>query len=1229
MTTRNLAFGCVLPLALLLTGCTGIDRVNLVEQTGGNAALFAQFQAYDGHSGRPLSFRDIVSRCRGADVILFGEEHSDAVCNQLEAQLLYALASQPRPVALALEFFEADTQAALDAYLRGRTTEPAFRKQTRQGRAYVLAHRPLIELCRTADIPAVAANVPRRLVRDYRKSELSYEEYRAGLEAADQCWLPLTNTYLTGPYEDRFFDLMSGHEAAVRPTTQPASAPATQAASAPAAPPTPHPASAPATMPATPPTTQPTSMPTSRPHPPPVSQPVTAMPAASKTASYYRSQLLWDQSMAESLATFRARFPNHRVMLIVGGFHVAHTGGTARKFHELRPHDRIVTVAYHSTTDGRFEFDEEDRGAGDIVIYGIKPPPKKKRPTTMPTTAPTTQPETQPATDTAPATPTTSPIQPPVVLREIPLRDALVIGNLGRSSRSPVHTDALEAQLIRGAWSAPEAGQTIELPDGSVQEWTALSATDDDWFRHAALRGGYAYATFESDRDQAMLLAARGHSMVYVNGAPRGGDPYRTGHFRLPVRLHQGTNEFLFRCARGELQAKLIEPASPISLDLHDATLPDLIVGEEAATWAAVVILNATDQPLHGAVLVAHLGTQATHTKLPSIEEWSARKVAFQITPPAQTAPGQQKMQLILQREGRPDVVLAQAEAELRVRQPHESHKRTFISSIDGSVQFYGVQPMQPSDDNEQPPALFLTLHGANVDALHQASCYANKTWGHVVAPTNRRPFGFDWESWGRIDAMEVLALAEHSLGTDPRRTYLTGHSMGGHGVWQIGAHYPDRFAAIAPSAGWISFRSYTGAERFENATPIEQLLHRAMSPSDTLALSRNYLQHGVYILHGEQDDNVPVAQARTMRAHLSEFHPNFVYYERPGAGHWWGNQCVDWPPLFDFLAQNTRPHSHTVHHIEFVTANPALSATCHWATIEQQVQGLQPSRIDLYLDPEKRVIRGTTENVAQLRIDLVIPGHRPGEAPQTLFEPGLPFTTEIDGDRLVNTSTSDHLVPIRFTRHDGHWYASSVAPGVAQRTWEKGPHRGGPFAEAFRNHVRFVYATDGTPEENDWARNKARYDAETFWWRGNGSIDVIPDYEFVFDPTDERNVILYGNGDTNLAWQALFADCPVQVQRGGAQIGDRWIDGDEWAVLAIYPRPRSNRALVGIVSGTGLVGLNLTNRLSYFTPGVAYPDWIVIGPEMLQSGSEGVLGTGFYANDWTIDSAQSAWREL
>ena len=197
----------------------------------------------------------------------------------------------------------------------------------------------------------------------------------------------------------------------------------------------------------------------------------------------------------------------------------------------------------------------------------------------------------------------------------------------------------------------------------------------------------------------------------------------------------------------------------------------------------------------------------------------------------------------------------------------------------------------------------------------------------YVVAPTNRRPYGFDWEDWGRQDAIEVLDLAQKVLDTDREHTYLTGHSMGGHGTWHLGVTFPDRFAAIAPSAGWISMWSYAGARRADSSSLVEELMGRAMGASDTLALSQNLSGLGVYILHGDADDNVPVGQARQMRKLLGEFHPDFAYHEQPGAGHWWGNECVDWPPLVEFLTAHKIPKSSEVRRIDFVTASPAVSS--------------------------------------------------------------------------------------------------------------------------------------------------------------------------------------------------------------------------------------------------------------------------------------------------------------
>ena len=67
--------------------------------------------------------------------------------------------------------------------------------------------------------------------------------------------------------------------------------------------------------------------------------------------------------------------------------------------------------------------------------------------------------------------------------------------------------------------------------------------------------------------------------------------------------------------------------------------------------------------------------------------------------------------------------------------------------------------------------------------------------------------------------------------------------------------------------------------------------------------------------------------------------------------------------------------------------------------------------------------------------------------------------------------------------------------------------------------------------------------------------------------------------------------------------------------------------ACVAVVSGTGITGMRLTDRLPYFLSGVEYPDVTVIGSEMLQQGSKGVRAAGFFGLDWSVDKGEFAWR--
>ena len=145
---------------------------------------------------------------------------------------------------------------------------------------------------------------------------------------------------------------------------------------------------------------------------------------------------------------------------------------------------------------------------------------------------------------------------------------------------------------------------------------------------------------------------------------------------------------------------------------------------------------------------------------------------------------------------------------------------------------------------------------------------------------------------------------------------------------------------------------------------PQARIVRRAMAPLDTLARAGNALAQGVYILHGDADDNVPVAEARTMKATLTKLdHPDLSYHEEPGAGHWWGDQCVDYPALFAELRKRRLDPDPSA--VDFTTPAPYVSSRAWWATVEAVTEQGRPATI--HLRRNDAAVEGTTENVAEL----------------------------------------------------------------------------------------------------------------------------------------------------------------------------------------------------------------------------------------------------------------------
>lgn len=817
--------------------------------------------------------------------------------------------------------------------------------------------------------------------------------------------------------------------------------------------------------------------------------------------------------------------------------------------------------------------------------------------------------------------------QLPVVAQEqeIYFTKGLIANLPSRYGREAVYSDELAYRLYTGTLPTPVAGDTIGRNErGQAMVWQPIEADSTYRLRPrggfggrggapagpgvtpGAVRGGlgaggsYIYLTYTAAKAQAALLHVKGNSGVFVNGALHTGDPYSMGYLYIPVQLKKGLNEFYVRGA--SVVASLLFPEKPVLLNTEDPTLPFVVLNHQTGVLqGAVVVLNTLTRPLKGLQLKSYLEGQQVTIDIPAIPALGFRKVPFHFDGSGIHAKGKYTCTLTILDKGK---TLDEKTLMIEAVTPAEPYNSTFTSAMDGSVQYYSVTPQ--AGGTAASSALFLSVHGAGVEAINQARAYKPKDWGTLVAATNRRPRGFNWEDWGRLDAMEVLSIAKTRFRPNPQDIYLTGHSMGGHGTWFLGATYPDQWAAIAPCAGYPTMKGYGSADGLipdSSAHPMEQLLLRSGNQSDVPKLAMNYKAHGVYIFHGDDDRTVPVTYARQMRQLLAGFHADFSYYEYPGGSHWFGDHSVDWKPLFDFFKWHHRLPDSSVHTIDFSTASPGISASFRWATILQQVHPLQYSRLQLRRDRVSGQISGTTHNVRLLKLAL------------SDFATGAAIKVMLDSSAAIHYTTRSAQDSVVLLKEGDRW-VMAAQPGA----WQKGPHRYGTFKEAFNHHMVLVYGTTGSAAENAWSLGKAIFDAETWYYRGNGAVDIVADKVYTPEKYKDRGVILYGNQSTNSAWNLLLHDCPIQIARDKITAGHKTWKGDTLGAYIVWPLKNSANASVAVVGGTGLKGMQAASANQYFAGASGFPDFMIFGLDMLRQGARALTMAGFYDHNWVID---------
>ena len=196
---------------------------------------------------------------------------------------------------------------------------------------------------------------------------------------------------------------------------------------------------------------------------------------------------------------------------------------------------------------------------------------------------------------------------------------------------------------------------------------------------------------------------------------------------------------------------------------------------------------------------------------------------------------------------------------------------------------FYGLY-VPPSYSPDKAHGLVVCLHGAGFTGDNYLERWQARLGDQYILACPTMPMG-DW--WTRTAEDLVLATIR-AVGAryhvDPDRVFLTGMSNGGIGAFLIGAHQATRFAAVAPMAGGLD--------------------------NVLMPFLENFRQTPLYIIHGLQDQVMPVNLSRSIDEALTELGYAHVYREHDrvhpqAGGHFFPREEL--PDLVAWLGERRR----------------------------------------------------------------------------------------------------------------------------------------------------------------------------------------------------------------------------------------------------------------------------------------------------------------------------------
>jgi hypothetical protein len=538
---------------------------------------------------------------------------------------------------------------------------------------------------------------------------------------------------------------------------------------------------------------------------------------------------------------------------------------------------------------------------------------------------------------------------------------------------------------------------------------------------------------------------------------------------------------------------------------------------------------------------------------------------------------------------------------------------RGYVSKIDGSIQPYGlVVPASYRPDSPHRFRLDVWCHGRDeklselnfIDGRQKSPGEFTPRDAFVLHPYGRYCNANKFA--GEIDLFEALEDVKSHFAIDDDRIVMRGFSMGGAACWQFAVHYPDRWVAAAPGAGFSETADFLKVFQREAVQPTwyEQKLWHLYDCTDYAV---NLYNCPTVAYSGERDAQKQAADmmAKALKAEGIEL----AQVIGKGARHFYTPAArAEINRRIDSIAAVGRDP--VPEEVRFTTWTLRYNRS-FWVQVDGLEHHWDRARVEADLNDkhfENPVIRTTNVSAFTLSIPA---GHYPldvREAP----------SVEVDQQTVEAVRPlSDRSWTAHFRKVDGKW---TSVPSDDDGTLRKRHGLQGPIDDAFMDSFLMVRPTGTAFNEQvrRWAAAEMKHAVDHWRRQFRGEARVKDDKDLNDADVAAHNLVLWGDPGSNAVMAKLIGKLPIRWDRDGVRLGDKSYDAGHHVPVLIYPNPLNPKRYVVLNGGFTFREYDYLNNARQVPK---LPDYAVVDIAVPANSRApgGIVAAGFFTETWGL----------